>query len=200
MEWPSKTLFAYLSAAGLMLSATASASEAVEAPWKRSGLDFETGLLWRIRNNTDINYRLLTTQATWRSPAQFEYHFGNDSTLVLRSRVSLIATAILEGPENHYFGFSAAPSFEWWSPDDKWSVFFAVGGGAGVIDSTDVVGGQGQDFTLNWFANLGLRHQINDNFSIHGGILFQHFSNGGATDPNPGLDVLGFSLGAGFSF
>ena len=74
---------------------------------------------------------------------------------------------------------------------------FAVGGGAGAIDSTDVVGGQGQDFTFNWFANLGLRYQLNEDFSLQGGLLFQHLSNAGATDPNPGLDVLGFSLEAG---
>ena len=187
------------SATWLASSAAVSASEAVEAPWRRSGLDFETGFLWQIRNVT-LDYQFLTTQGSWRSPAFFEHTFENESTFVVRGRVSLIGTAILEGPENHYFAFSVAPSFEWWSPNQKWSLFFAVGGGAGFIDSTDVVGGQGQDFTFNWFANLGLRYQLNDHFSVHGGALFQHLSNGGATNPNPGLDVLGFSVGVGYSF
>lgn len=193
------SLVGSVSVVWLALLPAVAASDTVEAPWQRSGLDFETGFLSQIRNST-LNYEFLVTQASWRSPAAYEFHFENESVFAVRSRVSLIGTSILEGPENHYFGFSAAPSLEWWAPGRDWSVYFSVGGGAGFIDSTSVVGGQGQDFTFNWFANLGLRYQWSNDFSVHGGVLFQHLSNAGLTDPNPGLDVLGFSVGAGFSF
>ncbi|MDP4779339.1 MAG: acyloxyacyl hydrolase, partial [Akkermansiaceae bacterium] len=70
----------------------------------------------------------------------------------------------------------------------------------GVIDSTSTVGGQGQDFTLNWFAKTGVRWQVNEDVAVFGGPFFQHMSNGGATSPNPGIDALGVSVGASFSF
>jgi hypothetical protein len=79
-------------------------------------------------------------------------------------------------------------------------VYFSIGGGFGVIDSTDVVGGQGQDFTLNWFAKTGIQYQMNETTALFAGPFFQHMSNGGATTPNPGIDALGFSLGMSFSF
>ncbi len=69
-----------------------------------------------------------------------------------------------------------------------------------MINSTSVPGGQGQDFTLNWFMKAGVRRQITENIAIFGGPFFQHMSNGGATTPNPGIDALGFTVGASFSF
>ena len=75
-----------------------------------------------------------------------------------------------------------------------------MGGGFGALDSTDTPGGQGQDLTLNWFANAGVRHYLKPSFALSAGIMFQHWSNGGATDPNPGLDALGPVLGATWSF
>jgi hypothetical protein len=63
------------------------------------------------------------------------------------------------------------------------------------VDSQGVPGGQGQDFTLNWFAHLGVQQVLTDRMSLRAGAMFQHMSNGGATDPNPGIDAIGFTLG-----
>jgi hypothetical protein len=63
-----------------------------------------------------------------------------------------------------------------------------------------VPGGQGQDFTLNWFAQLGLRRELTENLSLLGGAYFLHHSNGGQTSPNPGIDALGFTVGLGWTF
>jgi lipid A 3-O-deacylase len=176
------------------------ASEAVEAPWARSAFDLETGVLWQIGNNTPLDYTLVQTEFSWRSPFVLKKDFDDGSVLVVRNHVSLIGTWVEEGPENHYFGISGSPSFEWWSANQAWSVYFSIGGGIGVIDSTDVEGGQGQDFTLNWFAKAGLQYQLNEGTAVFAGPFFQHMSNGGATTPNPGIDALGFTLGASFSF
>jgi len=168
--------------------------------WKKHVFDVESGLIWNVGNNTSISYRIVPTQVSWRSPAFYEKDFSNLSKLVLRHQVSLIGSWIENGPEDYYFGVSAAPSLEWWSPQDKWSVYLSVGGGFGVTNSTDVVDGLGQDFTLNWFAKSGLRYQITQEMGMYGGAFFQHMSNGGATDPNPGVDALGFTMGVSFSF
>lgn len=163
------------------------------------GVDFETAALWRISDNTYLDYCVLPQMLSLRTPAHIQFKLDNGAQFLMRSKVSLLAEAIVEGPESHYLGFSCSPSFEYWfSP--KTYIHYSVGGGFGAIDSTDVPGGQGQDFTYNWFMNLGIRHEFADNWSIGIGAMFQHFSNRGATDPNPGLDGLGPMLGISRSF
>jgi hypothetical protein len=120
--------------------------------------------------------------------------------LVVRGRYSLLMEGIVAGPEDYYLGFAAAPSIEYWFPSATTSLFFSVGGGAGFVNSTNVRGGQGQDFTLNWFAQFGLRHALTKNTSLLAGAYFIHHSNGGQTDPNPGIDAFGFTLGVGWMF
>lgn len=176
------------------------ASDEVVAPWERHSFDLETGKLWQVRDNTSINYELFQTQFSWRSPFVFKFDMDDGSTFVIRNQASLIASWIEKGPEDYYFAISGAPSIEWWNQQNTWSLYFSIGGGIGVVNSTNVPGGQGQDFTLNWFAKAGARHQITENLAVFGGPMFQHMSNGGATTPNPGIDALGFTLGASFSF
>ena len=176
------------------------ASDDVIAPWERHAFDIESGILWQAGDNTEIDYRLVQTQFSWRSPFVFKWDLDGGSTVVVRNHASLIATWVEEGPENHYFGISGSPSVEWWSADEMLSLYFSIGGGVGVIDSTSVPEGQGQDFTLNWFMKAGVRKQLSGDIAIFGGPFFQHMSNGGATSPNPGIDALGFTLGASFSF
>ena len=192
------------------LAADEKPSEALTAPqvpqapkvvsWKRHVIDVEAGMIWNVGPNTPISYRIVTNQISWRTPYIMKKDFSNGSKVVFRNQFSLIANWVERGPEDYYFGLSGAPSFEWWSADDKWSVYFAVGGGFGVTNSADVVGGQGQDFTYNWFIKSGVRYQIDQDIGIYGGALFQHFSNRGATDPNPGIDGLGFTIGVSLSF
>ena len=176
------------------------ASDDVVAPWERHTFDLESGILWQVGDNTDINYELVQTQLSWRSPFVFKWDMDGGSTVVVRHHASLIGTWVEEGPEDYYFGISGSPSLEWWSSDDMLSVYFSIGGGFGVTNSTSVPGGQGQDFTLNWFMKAGVRRQITENIAVFGGPFFQHMSNGGATTPNPGIDALGFTVGASFSF
>lgn len=189
------TVFFAISGAGFV-----HATEDLDAPWRRHAFDVESGILWEAGHNTSINYQLVPTQFTWRSPFMFKTDFDNGSTLVVRNQVSLITTWVSRGPEDYYFGASAAPSIEWWSANDQWSLYFSIGGGFGLTNSTDVPGGLGQDFTLNWFTKAGVRYQIQKDLGIFGGPFFQHMSNGGATSPNPGVDALGFTVGMSFSF
>lgn len=164
-------------------------------------LTLESGYLWNIGSNTPIDYEIIPTQLTLRSPVVLNWFEGDDGArLVVRSRASLLMESIVQGPESYYFGISGAPSIEYWFPNEKTSIFFSIGGGVGLTDSTNVPGGQGQDFTLNWFSQLGLRQEIAPNLSLLGGAYFIHHSNGGQTTPNPGIDALGFTIGLGWSF
>jgi lipid A 3-O-deacylase len=172
----------------------------LDHPRKQSFIDFELGYLGKIGGDTPLDYSLVPAILTYRSPEVLGLDFANGACVIVRNRLSLIGEWVEQGPENHYFGLMGAPSIEWWSPQATWSLYAGIGGGAGWIDSQGVTGGQGQDFTLNWFANAGFAHALNDRMQVRVGTFFQHLSNGGATDPNPGLNSLGVTLGLSWGF
>ena len=161
--------------------------------------DFETAALWRISDSTHLDYVVLPQILSLRTPAHLRMAIG-DNTLTVRARFSLLAEPVVRGPESLYLGFSASPSLEYWFADQTACWFTSIGGGVGWIDSQSDPGGQGQDFTLNWFATTGLRYYLKPDLAISAGAFFQHLSNGGATDPNPGLDALGPVLGLTWHF
>ncbi len=177
------------------------AAEACGDPRDSWELTMESGYLWNVGNNTDIDYEIIPTQLTLRSPVVFTWwRDENGAEIVVRHRCSLLMETITAGPESYFLGVAAAPSVEYWFPDDTTSLFFSIGGGFGWTDSSGGTDGMGQDFTLNWFTQLGIRRELMENISISGGVYFIHHSNLGMTDPNPGIDALGFTLGVGWKF
>jgi lipid A 3-O-deacylase len=186
---------------GVFFVTAALADEAAPAlPWETSAVNVESGMLWEIGSGTPIAYRLVPTQLSWRSKEFLGRVFADGSRLIVRHRLTLIGTWVQNGPESHYLGFSGSPSVEWWNRTGTWSLFTGAGGGFGLIDSRDVKGGQGQDFTLNWFIRGGIEHVTPKGVRLSAGIMYQHMSNGGQTKPNPGIDALGFTLGYGWAF
>lgn len=184
-------------------SAFAAVAFAVEdgerQPWKSSAIGLESGVLWEVGTNTPFAYRMLQTQLSWRSAEFKGLEFEDGSRLVVRHRLVLLGAAVQGGPESHYIAFSGSPSLEWWNRAATSALFVGAGGGFGLIDSRGVKGGQGQDFTLNWFARGGIEHVTSRHIRLSAAIMFQHLSNGGQTNPNPGIDALGFMLGGSWS-
>ena len=179
-----------------VLGLVAIAAEPVPGPpWASRDLTAETGLLWNIGTGTPLAYRIVPAQLSWRSKALLGHEFAGGSRIVARHRLTLIGDWIQQGPESHYVGFSGSPSIEWWDRTGTWSLFTGAGGGFGWTDSRGIRGGQGQDFTLNWFIRAGLERVVAKNGRLVTGLLYQHLSNGGQTNPYPGIDALGFTLG-----
>jgi lipid A 3-O-deacylase len=103
--------------------------------------------------------------------------------------------------ENHYFGMNFGMRYNFVQPHSRWSPYISGGLGLGWIDSNAAVGGsQGQDFTFNILSAAGISYRLNDQWKIDAGILWEHFSNGGQTDPNPSLNLLGPQLAVSYSF
>ena len=78
-----------------------------------------------------------------------------------------------------------------------------ISGGLGLswIDShLNIPGGQGQDFTFNILTAAGVSYSVNKSWKIDIGVLYQHLSNGGQTDPNPSLNLIGPQIGVTYSF
>ena len=156
-----------------------------------------TAVLWKIGGGaTKLPYVFMPQIISFRIPSINERPWAG-GVLVFRSRFSVLLEPIVRGPENYFLGVAAAGELEWRNPADRLSLFFASGGGFGVMDSKghQVAGGQGQDFNLNWLIHGGLRYRTEAGWQWTAGLYFQHISNHGMNKINPGVNALGPTLG-----
>jgi opacity protein-like surface antigen len=115
--------------------------------------------------------------------------------------VSAIAEPIFRGIENHYFGLNFGVRYNFVRPNSRFVPYFSGGLGLGWIDShADIPGAQGQDFTFNILTAAGVSYRFNDRWKLDAGLLYQHLSNAGQTDPNPSLNLLGPQIAFSYSF
>jgi len=186
---------------GVALNLAAIAAATPPAPpWAAGAATLESGVLWQIGTGTPFAYQLWLTQLSWRSAEFWRRELAGGSRIVLRHRLALLGTLIRHAPESRYVGCSGSPSLEWWNRAGNRSLFTGAGGGFGLIDARGIRGGQGQDFTLNWFIRGGVELVTASDGRFSAGLIYLHMSNGGMTTPNPGIDALGFTLGYGRSF
>jgi hypothetical protein len=165
-------------------------------------LGFDTSALWSAGGGASpLDYVFLSQMLTVRSPYIFKVPVAGGD-LVMRHRLTLLGEAIVEGPESYFLGVAAGGSLEWWNTPRTFSLFLSAGGGVGWMDSTgyEIEGGQGQDFNLNWYVHSGARWMISEQLSASIGVYFQHISNGGADDINPGVNAVGPTLGLAWHF
>src|SRR6266700_890786 len=147
-------------------------------------------------NSYEIGAEFLTARVRWGV-------VQNDSWLRGYNQfyVSAIAEPIFRGPENHYFGFNFGLRYNFARPGSRFVPYFSGGLGLGWIDShANISGAQGQDFTFNILTAAGISYEISKHWKLNAGILYQHLSNGGQTDPNPSLNLLGPQVGLNYSF
>jgi lipid A 3-O-deacylase len=183
---------------GLLLGLLSNAQYvmAQEHPADQWEMAVETGYLKKVKHNSPLNYVIAPTQLVWRAPAMFDLWQGpNGARLTVRNRMAIVAERFVEGAEDYYFAFAGSPTFELWTADEKTAFFYEIGGGAGLLNSKNIPGGQGQNFAFNWFTQLGVRRQLSKKIALTGAAYFTHHSNLGMTNPNPGIDVLGYNLG-----
>jgi hypothetical protein len=115
--------------------------------------------------------------------------------------ISAIAEPIFKGIENHYFGLNFGMRYNFVQPSSRFVPYISGGLGLGWIDShPEIPGGQGQDFTFNILTAAGISYILNDHWKVIAGVLYQHLSNAGQTDPNPSLNLLGPQVGLNYSF
>jgi opacity protein-like surface antigen len=114
---------------------------------------------------------------------------------------SAIAEPIFRGPENYYFGFNFGLRYNFVRPGSRFTPYASGGVGAGTIDShANIRGAQGQDFTFNILSAIGVSYELNEHWKVDAGVLYGHLSNGGQTDPNPSLNLIGPQIAITHSF
>ena len=158
----------------------------------------ETAYMWGVignPNSYEIGAQFIT--ARWRIPL-LSRRMAARLPSILCSRHG---GADLSRPENYYYGISVGLRYVFVQPGSRLGFYISSGVGLGWIDShADQFGAQGQDFTFNILAAVGVTYRINERWQLSGGALYQHLSNGGQTDPNHSLNLLGPQLGATWSF
>jgi len=165
----------------------------------RFELAAESAYLLSILNSPhsyEIGAEFLTARVRWGV-------IQNDSWLRGYQQFYLLAMAepIFRGVENHYFGMNFGLRYNFVRPNSRWVPYVSGGVGLGWIDSNAAVGGsQGQDFTFNILSAAGISYRWNDRWKVDAGILYEHLSNGGQTDPNPSLNLLGPQAAVSYSF
>jgi lipid A 3-O-deacylase len=160
---------------------------------------FQSAYLLGIFGNPD-NYEIAPQFVTGR------IRWGvNDSDNWTRGynqfSLTLMAEPIVRGIENHYFAVNFGGRYNFVRPNSRIIPYFSGGLGLGWIDShPDMRGSQGQDFTFNILTGAGFSYEMDSHWKIDIGAQYQHLSNGGQTDPNPSLNLIGPQIGASYSF
>ena len=89
----------------LLFSALFVSPLAAEHPAEAWELSLESGYAWNVGSNTSIDYEIVPTQLTLRTPVQWTWwEDENGARLVIRSRFSLMMEAFTVGPETGYLG------------------------------------------------------------------------------------------------
>jgi hypothetical protein len=110
---------------------------------------------------------------------------------------------VFEGPEDHFSGAMFGPRYNF--VQEGWDLipYAESRVGFGFTNSGTVTGAQGQDFMFTFAVGLGVRYLVNERLDISLGALYQHYSNGGLSEPgrpNNGLDAIGPVLGLNWKF
>lgn len=148
-------------------------------------------------NSYEIGAQFFTGRVRWGVNSDDDSLFRGYNQVYLTGMIE----PIFRGPENRYFGISVGFRHVFVRPGWRLQPYASGGVGAGFIDSTDAFrNGQGQDFTFNILTQAGFDYLVNDHWKFNIGALYQHLSNGGQTDPNPSLNLLGPQIGVTYSF
>src|ERR1051326_728323 len=173
------------------------AHEALDPP--RFEVAAESGYLFGVFGNPD-NYEVgpefLTGRVRWGVISEDRWLRGYNQFCLTG-----LFEPIIRGVESRYLGVNFGDRYNFVRPNARLIPYTFFGLGMGDIDShPDMRGSQGQDFTFNILASFGVSYQIDSHWKIDAEILYQHLSNGGQTDPNPSLNLLGPQVGVSYSF
>jgi opacity protein-like surface antigen len=189
--------FSPLAIAGTDRISTHFSNETVDAP--NFEVATETAYMLGIianPNSYEVAAQFFTARWRWGVVERDSWLQGYNQVYAL-----FMVEPIVRGPENFYYGISVGLRYNFAKPGARFVPYVSGGVGLGWLDShSEIFGAQGQDFTFNILTATGVSYKVNDHFKLNAGIQYQHFSNGGQTDPNPSVNLLGPQIGATYVF
>jgi hypothetical protein len=208
--------FAWLVAGVLACSLCGSSGQASENPpappppppvpaptpaYDHFALAFETGVTFGIDNPNHyiVTPQLLTLRWQPKPPEQF---FHTPFTFSRQWTWTVEGAAIPRGPENYYFGMGPGVRAVYSKPGSHFSLYFDGRFIVGDTDSSGPPSGQGEDLTFSALVGSGLEYEIKHRLKVGLGCLYEHFSNGGLSDPvkNVGLNTVGPKFEFSYAF
>ena len=172
-------------------------SDAVEAPNFEVATDtaYMLGIIGNP-NSYEVAAQFFTARWRWGVVERDSWLQGYNQVYA-----TLMVEPIVRGPEDFYYGISLGFRYNFAKPGARFVPYVSGGVGLGWLDShASIYGAQGQDFTFNILTATGFAYKVNDRWKLNAGIQYQHLSNGGQTDPNPSVNLLGPQIGATYSF
>jgi hypothetical protein len=205
-----RCLLAALVAGGLFFGLGGSARAGKDAPpepepevaWSRWEFAQETAVTFGVNNPNDyvVAPQIFTLRWQPTAPEQF---FHTSFIMSRQFTLSAIAAPFLHGPENHYFGGGIGVRQTWTRPGSRFFLYIDGRFMMGAVDSSGPPYGQGQDFAFSALVGGGLMYQVAPRVRVGLGVLYEHFSNGGLSEPeveNIGLDTVGPNLSVNVAF
>ena len=143
-------------------------------------------VVWAIREGRNNPNHYITTpeilSLRWqRKPPEQFFHtpFTFSQVWVLERR----HRGFSHRPESHYFGLGLGPRIVLGKPGSHFSVYVDGRFAVGAIDSSGPPYGQGQDLTFSALVGTGVNYEVNRRTKVSLGFLYEHFSNGGLSEP-----------------
>lgn len=154
---------------------------------------YETAVNFGINNPNHyvINPHILSLR--WQ-PYHTEQFFHTDFTFARQFEINAVAVPFWHGPEQHYFGGGVGTRLVYGKTGSHFSVWFEGRLVVGAIDSSGPPYGQGEDLTFSPMGSGGVMYEVTGRQKISLGVLYEHFSNAGLSEPekpNIGLNTIG---------
>lgn len=171
----------------------------VERHWEAG---VETGVMFGLNNPNDYVTAPQIFSLRWQ-PAPEEPFFATPLKLRWQFTFGLVAVPFVHGPESHYFGLAVGRRMNFRKPGSRFGGYIEGRFAVGAIDSSGPRYGQGQDLTFSALVGAGATFQLSERARLGLGFLYEHFSNGGLSEPeveNVGLDTVGPNLSLQVTF
>lgn len=151
-------------------------------------------------HNYEIAAAMLTARMRWGAIHSDGFMRGYNQVYF-----QVLGELFTRGLENHYEGVNAGFRYNFIQPGARLQPYVSGGVGLGWVDATNryTAGALGQNFTFNIQSTVGVDYKLNDHWKANLGIIYQHLSNAGLSEPerpNSSLNTLGPQIGATYSF
>jgi len=163
-------------------------------------LSAETAGLFSINNSNNYRYLPQLITVGWQLDQIGNEGWNRGNTEFLFSGMY---APVIHGPNPWFTGGLFGPRYNF--IQEGWPVVPYLESRVGFMftNATGAPNSQGQDFCFSFTIGTGVRIPVMDQLSVNLGILYQHISNGGLSEPdneNVGLDSIGPTLSVTWAF